>query len=82
MTAVTATELQSKTASIIEQALVNPVQVTRNNRSVVVLISNKEYERLKTLEDAYWGDMANMAVNMESAGKEDIDNLFKRLGNV
>ena len=53
MIAVTATELQSKTASIIEQALVSPIQVTRNNRSVIVLISNKEYERLKTLEDAY-----------------------------
>ena len=82
MTAVTSTELQSKTGSVIDQALMNPVQITRNNRSVVVLMSTKEYERLKTLEDTYWGEMANIAVNMESAGKEDMDKLFKKLGNV
>jgi len=81
MTAVTATELQSKTSSIIDQALTSPVQVTRNNRSVVVLISNTEYERLQAVEDAYWGEMANIAVNMESVSKEDIDRLLKRLGN-
>ena len=81
MTAVTSTELQSKTGSIIDQALMNSVQIKRNNRSVVVLMSIKEYERLKALEDTYWGEMVNMAVNMESAGKEDMDKLFKRLGS-
>jgi prevent-host-death family protein len=80
MTAVTATELQSKTGAIIDQAIKNPVQVTRNNRSVVVLISTQEYERLQAVEDAYWGEMANMAVKMESASKEDIDILMQRLG--
>ena len=80
MTAVTATELQSKTGAIIDQAIINPVQVTRNNRSVVVLISTKEYQRLQAVEDTYWGEMANMAVNMESVSKEDIDILLKRLG--
>jgi prevent-host-death family protein len=79
MTAVTATELQSKTVAIIDQAILNPVQITRNNRSVAVLISSKEYERLQAVEDTYWGEMANMAVNMESVSKEDIDKLLKRL---
>jgi prevent-host-death family protein len=80
MTAVTATELQSKTGAIIDQAIINPVQVTRNNRPVVVLISAKEYERLQAVEDTYWGEMANMAVDMESVSKEEIDMLLKRLG--
>ena len=53
MTAVTATELQSKTGAIIDQAIINPVQVTRNNRSVVVLMSTKEYERLQAMEEVY-----------------------------
>jgi len=79
MNVVTATELQSKTGTIIDQALTNPVQVTRNNRSVVVLLSTKEYERLKALEDMYWGEMANIAVNMESVSKEDIDKLIEKL---
>jgi len=79
MTAITATELQNRTGAIIDQALMNPVQITRNNRSVVVLMSTNEYERLKALEDAYWGEMANIAVNMESVGKEDINGLLERL---
>ena len=79
MTAVTATELQTKTGAIIDQAITSPVQVTRNKRSVVVLISTKEYQRLKAMEDTYWGEMANMAVNMESASKEEIDKLLKKL---
>ena len=79
MTAITATELQNSTGAIIDQALMNPVQITRDNRSVVVLMSAKEYERLKALEDAYWGEMANVAVNMESVSKEDIDKLLSRL---
>ena len=79
MTAVTATELQGKTGAVIDRAIIEPVQVTRNNRSVVVLMSTKEYERLKDLEDVYWGEMANIAVNMESVSKEDIDKLLARL---
>ena len=79
MNAITATELQNRTGAIIDQALTNPVQITRNNRSVVVLMSTMEYERLKALEDVYWGEMANMAVNMESVSREDIVELLKRL---
>ena len=53
MTIVTSTELQSKIGSIIDQALINPVQVTRKNRPIVVLLSTREYERLKALEDTH-----------------------------
>jgi prevent-host-death family protein len=81
MTKVTATELQSKTGAIIDQALLNPIQVTRNKRSVVVLVSAKEYERLIALEDAYWGEMAKLAVNTESVSGKDIKNLFEGLGS-
>ena len=53
MTIVTSTELQSKIGSILDQALISPVQVTRKNRSIVVLLSTREYERLKALENAH-----------------------------
>ena len=76
MTVVTAAELQSNAGAVIDQAIIDPVQVTRNNRSVVVLMSTKEYERLKAFEDAYWGEMANIAVNMESVSKEDTYKLL------
>ena len=79
MVAVTSTELQNKTGAVIDQALINPVQITRNNRPAVVLMSTEEYKRLKSLEDAYWGEMANIAINMESVSKEEIDKLLERL---
>jgi len=31
------------------------------------------------LDDMYWGEMANIAVNMESVSREDIDKLLERL---
>ena len=80
MTAVTATELQSKIGDVIDQAIISPVQITRKNRSIAVLMSTKEYQRLKAMEDTYWGEMANMAVNIESVSTEEIDKLLKRLG--
>jgi len=54
MTAVTATELQSRTGAIIDQAITNPVQVTRNNRSVIVLLSTKESLFLVFFEISYY----------------------------
>ena len=80
MNEVTATELQSKTGSVIDQALLTPVKITRNKRSVAVLISTKEYERLMAIEDAYWGEMAAIAVKTNSVSEKDIKILLDRLG--
>lgn len=80
MIAVTATELQSRTGAIIDQALTDPVRVTRNRRSVAVLISAREYERLTALEDSCWGQMADIAVKTESVSPEDIKKLLEKLG--
>jgi prevent-host-death family protein len=79
MIQVTATELQSKTGQIIEQALLSPVRVTRNKRDIAVLLSSKEYERLETLEDAYWGTAAKLASKSGSAAQEEINQLLARL---
>ena len=80
MTEVTATELQSKTGAIIDQALLTPVQVTRNKRSVIVLLSTQEYKRLTALEDAYWGEMATIAASTDSVDDKDVKALLARLG--
>ena len=45
MKTITASELQNKTGSFIDEALINPIEITRNNRSAVVLNSVEEYER-------------------------------------
>jgi PHD/YefM family antitoxin component YafN of YafNO toxin-antitoxin module len=79
MIEVTATDLQGKTGMIIDQALLAPVQVTRNKRAVVVLLSSQEYARLEAIEDAYWGETAKLAAQSGSVSQEEINQLLKRL---
>jgi prevent-host-death family protein len=79
MVEVTATELQGNTGKIIDRALLEPVQVTRNRRSVAILLSAKEYARLEAIEDAYWGEAAKLAAKSGSASQEEISLLLERL---
>jgi prevent-host-death family protein len=79
MNAVTSTELQHRTSSIIDRALAEPVQITRNSRSVVVLLSVNEFERMKKIEDAYWGELASIALKSDSATNVEISDLLARL---
>jgi len=79
MTQVTATELQTKTGFVIDQALREPVQITRNKRAVAVMLSPNEYARLEAIEDAYWGEAAKMAALSGSVEKEEVQKLLERL---
>jgi len=79
MTQVTATELQTKTGFVIDQALREPVQITRNKRAVAVMLSQNEYARFQALEDAYWGEAAKMAALSGSVEKEEVQKLLERL---
>ena len=80
MIEISATELQSRTGSVIEQAMQSPVCITRNKRPVVTLLSTKEYERLLELEDAYWGEMATRSMASESVSAEEVKTLLDKLG--
>ena len=79
MVEFTATELQTKTGLVIDHALREPVQVTRNKRAVAVMLSSSEYARLEAIEDAYWGEAAKVAALSGSVEKEDVDKLLERL---
>ena len=80
MVEVSATELQGKTGTVIEQAMRAPVRITRNRRPVAALLSNEEYERLLEIEDAYWGEMARMAMAAPSASDDEVNALLEKLG--
>jgi prevent-host-death family protein len=79
MTDVTATELQTRTGAVIERALIEPVRVTRNKRPVVVLLSAREFDRLTSLEDDYWGRMADDAARSGSATDGEVKKLLEKL---
>lgn len=81
MIEVSASELQGKTGSVIEQAMRAPVRITRNHRPVAALLSNEEYERLLEIEDAYWGEMARVAMSTESVSEEAVNALLAKLGS-
>jgi prevent-host-death family protein len=62
MITVPATEMRRNLGTCVENALREPVMVERTGRPSIVMLSASEYERLKVIEEVFWGDMANKAV--------------------
>lgn len=62
---VTATEIKNHFGQCLEEAIQNPLFIQKTGRSVAVMLSVKEYERLSSLEDAFW---AQKALNGEKSG--------------
>jgi len=79
MVEFTATELQAKTGFVIERALREPVRITRNKRFVAVMLSSDEFEKLRAIEDSYWGEAAKIAVLSGSVEDDKIQKLLERL---
>ena len=50
----TATEIKNHFGQYLEESISEPVFIEKTGRPVAVMISNKEYQRLTALEDAYW----------------------------
>jgi len=65
MIKTTATEMKNHFGEYLEGALSEPVVIEKSGRSIVVMLSIKEYERLMELDDAHW---AQKALQAEKAG--------------
>lgn len=63
---ITATKAKTEFALLVDEARREPITITRNNRPVAVILSPEEYQRLYSLEDAYWG---NRAIRAETKGQ-------------
>jgi antitoxin Phd len=61
MEKVTATEAKNRLGTYLDHAALEPIIVEKSGRPFVVMLSFSEYERLKALEDAYWGQKAKEA---------------------
>ena len=57
---ISATEAKNSFGKCIEHAHREPVCVQRTGRNSVVIIDYAEYERLMSMEDAYWAMRASM----------------------
>ena len=59
---MTASEAKSKFGELLDFARTHPVKIEKNGRFVAVVISAEEFERMEALEDAWWGQQAELAM--------------------
>ena len=58
MIAISSTNMKHQLGRYLECAIREPVEVTKSGRRVAVLLSAEEYDRLRALEDRFWGEQA------------------------
>jgi prevent-host-death family protein len=64
---ITATELNKRPGTYLDEAIKEPVVVEKSGRPFVVMISYQQYQKL---EDAYWGELAADADKEKSLGNK------------
>ena len=74
---IAATEAKNKFGMVMDSALVEPVLVQKSGRSSVIILSIAEYERLTTIEDAYWAARAVKAEASGFASEADVKKLIE-----
>jgi prevent-host-death family protein len=77
MKTVTSTEVKNTFGTIMDSALVEPVLVKKSGRGSVVILSVAEYERLISMEDAYWASRAFTSEGSGFASEADVQLLIK-----
>jgi prevent-host-death family protein len=76
--AISSTEVKAHFGKYLEKSLSAPVHISKTNRSIAVLLSEEEYERLTRLEDAYWGQLAEKASKEGYASEEEVKQILSR----
>ena len=70
-TTIPATKAKTEFGKLIDMARTEPVSITRNGRSVAVMISPDEYEKLSLIDDTYWGMQAQQAEAKGFVGEKE-----------
>lgn len=70
MKTAAAAEIGDKFAPFFDAALTEPVIVEEHGQPSLVILSYPEYERLRAMEDAYWGMQAQAAEKSGWVGSE------------
>lgn len=68
---MSATDAKNNFGDLLEDARKNPITIERNGRPVAVVISAEEFERMESMEDAYWGRQAEEAIKEGFLGVEE-----------
>ncbi len=67
----TATEMKNHFGEYLEGALSEPVVIEKSGRSIAVMLSMKEYDRLMAMDDACWAQKALKAEKAGYIGQKD-----------
>ena len=68
---VSASEIKSSIGRYLQIVELEPVFIEETHNPFAVLLSYKEYERLKAIEDAYWADKATQAEHEGYLGESE-----------
>ena len=68
MKTMAASQAKNSFGILLDSAQQEPITLTKKGRAVAIVLSVAEYERLETLEDAYWRERAQTAEAKGYAG--------------
>ncbi len=74
MIEINSSEIKTKFGKYLEESKIAPIIIKKSGRKVAVLTSYEEYEKLKSIEDYYWGEIAK---NAEKEGYVGIEKSLK-----
>jgi prevent-host-death family protein len=81
MKTVNATDVKNRFGEYLETAIAEPLAVSKNGRTVAVLMSWAQYERLDEIEDAWWAMRAMEAEKGGYLGRKESMAALKSLLN-
>lgn len=62
MVMITFREVKNNFGDLLDTAQREPVSISKNGRPIAVVMSQKEYEHLQAMEDAFWAARADAAL--------------------
>jgi len=73
-------DAKNKFGEMLDTAQREPVVISKKGRTVAVVMSKQEYERLLAMEDAFWAARADEAMkNAEWLGPDQSEKFLKGL---
>ncbi|WP_167374396.1 type II toxin-antitoxin system Phd/YefM family antitoxin [Bathymodiolus platifrons methanotrophic gill symbiont] len=79
MKTLTSSEARQGFSSLLSTIEVEPVRITKDSKSVAVIITDTRYKELEKIEDFLYAAAADLAIKEGFAPKEEADELLKAL---
>lgn len=78
---MSASDARNNFGDLLEFASKNPVTIERNGRSVAVVVSAEEFERMEAMEDAWWARKADEAMKEGTLSQEASEKFLAEMLN-